>query len=111
MKIANLQRGDPAPLVHHLWPFTTYSSPSRSMRDSMLVASELATPGSVMAKQDRISPSRSGSPHPPQKGLEPLRLLLGGPELRQDLHVPRVRRGTVGRLRRDEAAPHDLRKR
>ena len=103
MKIANLQRGDPAPLVHHLWPLTTYSSPSRSMRDSMLVASELATPGSVIAKQERISPSSSGSSHS--------RLLVGRPELGQDLHVAGVGRGAVGRLGSDEAASHDLRQR
>ncbi len=34
----------------------TYSSPSRRMSDSMLVASEEATAGSVMAKAERISP-------------------------------------------------------
>ena len=39
----------------------TYSSPSRSIRACMLVASELATSGSVIAKHERISPSSSGS--------------------------------------------------
>ncbi|MEA2212744.1 MAG: hypothetical protein QOF83_2692 [Solirubrobacteraceae bacterium] len=33
------------------------------MRVSTLVASELATAGSVMAKQDRISPSSRGCSH------------------------------------------------
>ena len=33
------------------------------MRDWMLVASELATHGSVIAKHDRISPSTSGTSH------------------------------------------------
>ena len=33
------------------------------MRSEMLVASELATAGSVMAKHERISPSSSGRSH------------------------------------------------
>jgi hypothetical protein len=52
-----------APLVHHLRPVITYSSPSRSTRVPMLVASLLATSGSVMANADRISPASSGSSH------------------------------------------------
>jgi hypothetical protein len=47
-------------VVHHLRPFSTYSSPSRSIRSWMLVASELATSGSVIANAERISPSSSG---------------------------------------------------
>src|SRR5262245_35727302 len=60
MKMAILHRGSPAPDVHHLWPLMTYQSPSRMMRDWILVASEEATSGSVMAKQERILPSSSG---------------------------------------------------
>src|SRR5580658_6989247 len=60
MKIEILQRGSPAPLDHHLCPLITYSSPSRTMLDSMLVASDDATFFSVMLKQDRISPASSG---------------------------------------------------
>ena len=60
MKIAILQRGSVALVVYHLRPLITYSSPSRSMRDSMLVASLEATAGSVIAKQERISPASSG---------------------------------------------------
>jgi len=41
----------------------TYSSPSRSIRISMLRASELATAGSVIAKAERMSPSSSGRSH------------------------------------------------
>ena len=41
----------------------TYSSPSRSIRVPMLVASDEATSGSVIAKADRISPSSSGVSH------------------------------------------------
>src|SRR5215467_15838582 len=60
MKIAILQRGSPAPDDHHFRPLTTYSLPSRRILASMLVASEDATAGSVMAKHDRISPSSRG---------------------------------------------------
>ncbi len=60
MMMKTLQRGSPAPEVHHLRPLITYSSPWRSMRVSMLVASDEATSGSVMAKAERISPSSSG---------------------------------------------------
>ena len=52
-----------APLIHHLRPLRTYSSPSRSIRVEMLVASEEATAGSVMAKAERISAFSSGSSH------------------------------------------------
>src|SRR5580704_18304206 len=55
INIAILQRGSPAPEDHHLRPLIKYSSPSRTMDDAMLVASEEATSGSVMQKQDRIS--------------------------------------------------------
>ncbi len=60
MKIAILQRGSPAPELHHLVPLITYSSPSRWIDDWMLVASDDATAGSVIAKQERILPSSSG---------------------------------------------------
>src|SRR4029077_10210095 len=63
MKIAILQRGSPAPDVHHLRPLMMYSLPSRTILDSIFVASDDATPGSVMAKHERISPARSGLSH------------------------------------------------
>ena len=63
MKMAILQRGSPAPDDHHLRPLITYSLPSRTMLDSMLVASEEATAGSVMAKHERISPASKGFNH------------------------------------------------
>src|SRR5919106_5407246 len=61
MKMRTLQRGSPMPEVHHLWPLITYESPSRTIDDSMLVASDDATFGSVMANAERILPSSSGS--------------------------------------------------
>src|SRR5207249_231559 len=63
MKMRILQRGSPIPEVHHLWPLMTYWSPSRTILDSMLVASDDATLGSVIAKADRILPSSRGSSH------------------------------------------------
>src|SRR5438477_9258008 len=60
IKIAILQRGSPAPEDHHLRPLITYSSPSRTILDSMFVASDEATLGSVIAKHERISPASSG---------------------------------------------------
>src|SRR5947199_8939839 len=63
IKMAILQRGSPAPDDHHLRPLITYSLPSRTMLDSMLVASEEATAGSVMAKHERISPASKGFNH------------------------------------------------
>ncbi len=44
-------------------PLITYSSPSRRIDSWMLVASEEATSGSVMAKAERILPSSSGTSH------------------------------------------------
>mmetsp|Transcript_121358 Transcript_121358/g.377302 ORF Transcript_121358/g.377302 Transcript_121358/m.377302 type:complete len:298 (+) Transcript_121358:448-1341(+) len=58
-----LHSGRMAPEIHHLWPLMTYSSPSASMRVQMFVASLEATPGSVMAYAERISPLSSGSSH------------------------------------------------
>ena len=49
-----------APVMHHLRPLSTHSSPSRVAVVSRLVGSELATSGSVIAKQERIRPSASG---------------------------------------------------
>lgn len=46
--------------ANHLRPLSTYASPSRSIRSSMLVASELATRGSVIAKAEAIVPSSRG---------------------------------------------------
>src|ERR1700688_280525 len=63
IRIATLQRGSPAPKTHHLHPLFTYLSPSATMLALMLVASEDATSGSVIAKQDRISPASSGFSH------------------------------------------------
>src|SRR5262249_16154533 len=60
MKIAILQRGSPAPDDHHFRPLMTYSSPWRRMLASILVASDDATEGSVMAKHERISPASKG---------------------------------------------------
>ena len=58
MKIS--QPGFIAPDDHHFRPVMTYSSPSRSIRVVMFVASEDATSGSVMQKADLIAPSSSG---------------------------------------------------
>jgi hypothetical protein len=60
MVMKTAQRGSAAPEVHHLWPLITYSSPWRSIRVEMLVASADATSGSVIAKAERISPSNRG---------------------------------------------------
>ena len=58
-----LQSGCPTPVDHHLRPLSTTSSPSILAVASMVVASELATAGSVMRKALRIRPSSSGSSH------------------------------------------------
>ena len=63
IRMATLHRESLAPVDHHLRPFMTYSSPSRSIRARMFVASEEATSGSVIAKQERISPFSRGSSH------------------------------------------------
>ena len=81
--------GFSAPVIHHLRPLITYSSPSRSMRVAMLVASEDATSGSVIANDERISPSSSG--------CSQRLLLLRGAEHGEHLHVAGVRRGAVQR--------------
>ncbi len=49
-----------APLMNHLWPSMTHSSPWSTARVRMSVGSEPATSGSVMAKHDRSVPSHMG---------------------------------------------------
>ncbi len=95
-----LQRGRAAPLIHHLRPLSTYSSPSRRMVSWILVASELATSGSVIANAERIAPSKSGCSH--------CALLLRRAELRQNLHVAGIGRATVEDFRRPVHPPGDL---
>mmetsp|Transcript_25164 Transcript_25164/g.100161 ORF Transcript_25164/g.100161 Transcript_25164/m.100161 type:complete len:358 (+) Transcript_25164:526-1599(+) len=64
MKMATAQRGSSAPEVHHLRPETTRCpSPSSRTVASRFVGSDDATPGSVIAKHERISPASSGASH------------------------------------------------
>jgi len=63
MTIRSLQRGSPDPDDHHFRPLMTYSWRSGVIVQAMLVASEEATSGSVMAKHERISPSSKGRSH------------------------------------------------
>ena len=60
MKMIASQFGCPMPVLHHLRPFTTTSSPSSVAVACMFVASEEATSGSVMQNAERISPASSG---------------------------------------------------
>src|ERR1022692_3149238 len=59
--MSTLQLGCPTPVLHHLVPLTTTSSPSSTAVACMFVASEEATSGSVMQKAERMLPSSSGS--------------------------------------------------
>jgi len=61
MTMKTWQRSFRAPELNHFLPLRTYSSPRRSMRRPMLLASEEPTSGSVMQKAERISPSSSGA--------------------------------------------------
>lgn len=63
MKISSRQSGCPIPVLHHLRPLTTTSSPSRTAVACMVVASDDATSGSVIQNADRIRPSSNGSSH------------------------------------------------
>ena len=60
MKMTKAQFGWPMPLLHHLRPLMTISSPSTTAVARMLVASLEATSGSVMQKAERIRPSSNG---------------------------------------------------
>ena len=61
MTMETLHSSRIAPVDHHLRPLTTYSSPSSVIVADIVVASDDATSGSVMEKQERMRPSRSGS--------------------------------------------------
>ena len=63
MKINSSHSGLPTPVLHHLRPLRTTSSPSTIAVAAMFVASDEATPGSVMQNADRIVPSSNGSSH------------------------------------------------
>ena len=62
--------------MNHFLPLSTYSSPSRSMRRPMLVASDEATSGSVIENAERISPSSSGASQSRLTFSEPYRLRI-----------------------------------
>ena len=49
-----------APDENHLWPSITHSSPSRTALVRSVVGSEPGTSGSVIEKNERISPATSG---------------------------------------------------
>ena len=83
-----------APDENHLCPSITHSSPSRTARVRSVVGSEPGTSGSVIEKNERISPATSGR--------EPALLLLVGAEQVEDLGVAGVRRLAA----EDELAPH-----
>ena len=70
------------------------------MRLEMLVASDDATHGSVIAKHERISPSSNGA--------QPLLLLERRAELGEDLHVAGVGRGAVRGFRQQRRRAHHL---
>lgn len=63
--ISTLHSERQAPEIHHLWPLMTYSLVALSYSNlvEMFVASEEATPGSVIAYAERISPRSKGSSH------------------------------------------------
>ncbi len=63
MNTKTLQSGWPTPVDHHLRPLITISSPSTTAVASMLVASDDATSGSVIANAERMRPSSSGTSH------------------------------------------------
>src|ERR1039458_6822363 len=71
MKMSALQLGCPTPVLHHLRPLTTTSSPSSTAVACMLVASEDATSGSVMQNAERILPSSNGSSQRSRCSCEP----------------------------------------
>ena len=73
-----------APDENHLCPSITHSSPSRTARVRSSVGSEPATSGSVIEKNERISPG--------DERREPALLLLVGAELPEDLGVAGVGR-------------------
>mmetsp|Transcript_16871 Transcript_16871/g.32936 ORF Transcript_16871/g.32936 Transcript_16871/m.32936 type:complete len:276 (-) Transcript_16871:161-988(-) len=62
-KTNSLHSGRHAPLIYHLCPLMTYSSPCLLIDAEIFVASLLATPGSVIAKAERMVPSNSGDSH------------------------------------------------
>ena len=100
MKMMISQRGSVAFVVYHLRPLTTYSSPSRTIELSMLVASLDATAGSVIANAERISPASSGVNHRV--------LLLGRAVPGEHFHVAGVGRRAVEHLRREVGTTHHL---
>mmetsp|Transcript_30235 Transcript_30235/g.90681 ORF Transcript_30235/g.90681 Transcript_30235/m.90681 type:complete len:356 (-) Transcript_30235:298-1365(-) len=75
IRIMILQCKLPAPVMYHFRPSITYSprASSRRMLIPMLVASDEATSGSVIAKHDRIVPSRSGTSQRARCSSEPYR--------------------------------------
>ena len=87
MKMAILQRGSPAPEIHHFRPLITYSSPSRTILRFDVRGIRGSDAGSVIAKHERISPASSG--------FSQRSFLFGRAVTREHFHVARVRRGAI----------------
>ncbi len=95
-----LQRGSPAPEVHHLRPLMTYSSPWRSMRARDV--------GGVGGGDVRLGHGEARADLARQQRFEPALLLLGRAVADQHFHVAGVRGRAVEHLRRHGRAAHDL---
>ena len=101
--ISTLQFGCKALVVHHLRPLRTYSSPSRSIRSSMFVASDDATAGSVIPNAERISPASSG--------FSQRSWFSGVAKCENTSMLPVSGAEQLHASERDAAAPEDLRQR
>ncbi len=97
MTMSTAQRGSIAPLVHHLRPLITYSSPSRSIAGGDVRG--------VAAGDLGLGHREGGTDLAVQQRLEPRPALLLGAEQVQQLHVAGVRRRAVDRLRGEVDAP------
>jgi hypothetical protein len=89
-----------APVVNHLWPSMTQSSPSSVAVHDSSVGFEPAFSGSVIEKHERISPRASG--------MHPLRALRGGAPLVQHLEVAGVGRLAAERVVAERRAAQAL---
>jgi hypothetical protein len=95
--MSSRQCGCAAPVMNHLRPLITRSSPSRRTVVCRLVGSDEATSGSLIAKAERMRPSSSGA----ATGA-----LRGRGKAVQQLDVAGVGRAAVEHLGRPGQAAH-----
>jgi len=95
MKIRISQRGSPAPVVHHLRPLITYSSPAERSRLDV---------GRIARRHGGLGHRKRRADSPLEERHQPALALLIRSIAHQHFHVSRIGRGAVECFRPERGA-------